>query len=465
MHDSTERKATQMKRITKVQFAAVGVSGLLLAGCSSTEEPAAPSTTPGGGNVAAGCEDYATYGTFQGDAVELYGSIVGVEAEQLQQSVAKFSECTGIDVTYNGTDQFETEINIRVDGGNAPDLAIIPQPGLLQKVVGTGAVVAAPASVEANVDKFWSVDWKNYGTVGSTFYAAPLMASVKGWIWYSPTEFAANGYEVPTTWQGMLDLTAQMAANGGTGPNYKPWAIGFESGTATGWAGTDWIEDILLRQQGPEAYDRWVAGDLDFTSPEVKQAFEEFGKIALNPDYVNGGFGDPASIVTTSFQEAGLSILEGSASLHHQASFYEAQWPEGTNVAPDGDVWAFLTPPINEGDPVSVTGGGEFVAAFNDNPATVALQTFMSSDTWANERVSLGGVISANKGLDPNNASSPIGKASIEILQGADTVFRFDGSDLMPSAVGASQFWTSMNDYVSGTSLDTVLSDIENSWP
>lgn len=133
-------------------------------------------------------------------------------------------------------------------------------------------------------------------------------------------------------------------------------------------------------------------------------------------------------------------------------------------VAEDGDVWAFLTPSINEGDGAAVTGGGEFVAAFNDNPATAALQAYLSSDTWANERVSIGGVISANTGLDPANAGSEIGRASIEILQGEDTIFRFDASDLMPAQVGASSFWTGMNDYVSGTSLDTVLSNIENSW-
>lgn len=457
-----------MKRIMKVQLATVAVSGLLLAGCSSSDEPEATTSdtmTSDGGSMAAGCEAYEVYGMYEGEAVELYGTISGVEAEQLQASVDKFAECTGIEVTYNGSDEFETEINIRVDGGNPPDLAIIPQPGLLQRVVGTGAVVPAPESVEANVDQFWSADWKNYGTVGETFYAAPLMASVKGWIWYSPSEFAEKGYEVPTTWQGLMDLTADMAATGGSGPNYKPWCIGFESGTATGWPGTDWIEDIVLRQQGPEAYDAWVAGDLDFTSPEITAAFEAFGDIALNTDYVNGGLGGPASIVDTSFQEAGLQILENSCSLHHQASFYEAQWPEGTNVAPDGDVWAFLTPKINESDGDAVTGGGEFVAAFNDRAATEALQTFMASDTWANERVSLGGVISANKGLDPTNASSPIGQASIEILQGEDTVFRFDASDLMPAEVGASAFWTSMNDYVSGKPLDTVLTDIENAWP
>ena len=464
-----------MKRRIIAPVALIAASGLILAGCGHGDgdgddpEPTDTATTdtamPGGDDMPEGCEDYAAYGTHEGAAVELYGTISGVEAEQIQQSVGQFEECTGIDVTYNGSDEFETEINIRVEGGNAPDLAIIPQPGLLQRVVGTGAVVAAPASVEANVDEFWSEDWKNYGTVGETFYAAPLMASVKGWVWYSPTEFADNGYEVPTTWDEMMELTATMAENGGEGENYKPWCIGFESGTATGWSGTDWIEDLVLRQHGPEAYDAWVAGDLEFSSDEITESFEAFGEIALNEDYVNGGLGGSASIVDTAFQEAGLEILNDSCSLHHQASFYEAQWPEGTTVAEDGDIWAFLTPNVNADDPAAVTGGGEFVAAFNEEPATEALQAFLSSDTWANERVSLGGVISANTGLDPANASSPIGQASIEILQGADTIFRFDASDLMPAQVGASSFWTGMNDYVSGTPLESVQTDIDNSWP
>ncbi|MFW2512467.1 ABC transporter substrate-binding protein [Demequina sp. SO4-13] len=462
-----------MRRRIIGPIAVIAAAGLVLTGCASDgdEEPADDGTmtatgdTDNGGDVAAGCEDYADYGTHEGSEVELYGTISGVEADQLVESITTFEDCTGIDVTYNGSDEFETEINIRVEGGNAPDLAIVPQPGLLQRVVGTGAVVAAPEAVEANVDEFWSEDWKNYGTVGTTFYAAPLMASVKGWVWYSPSEFEEKGYEVPTTWDELMTLTETMAETGGEGDNYKPWCIGFESGTATGWPGTDWIEDLVLRQHGPEAYDAWVAGDLDFTSPEITESFEAFGDIALNEDYVNGGLGGPSSIVDTAFQEAGLEILENSCSLHHQASFYEAQWPEGTNVAEDGDIWAFLTPNINADDPDAVTGGGEFVAAFNEEEATQALQAFLSSDTWANERVSIGGVISANTGLDPANASSPIGQASIEILQGEDTIFRFDASDLMPAEVGSSAFWTSINDYVSGTPLDTVLSDIDSAWP
>ncbi len=453
------------KRRFIAPIAATAIAGLALAGCSSSEDPESSDSATGGGEMMEGCEDYADYGTFDGGEVEVYTTITGVELGQLEETFTDFSSCTGITVNVVSSDEFETEINIRVDGGNPPDLAIIPQPGLLQTLVGTGTVVAAPESVEANVDEFWSADWKQYGTVGQTFYAAPLMASVKGWVWYSPSEFADNGYEIPTTWDEMMTLTETMAGNGGSGDNYKPWCIGFESGTATGWAGTDWVEDIVLRESGADAYDEWVAGDLDFASDEIKSAFEKFGAIALNTDYINGGLGGTQSIVDTSFQEAGLQILEGSCSLHHQASFYEAQWPEGTTVAEDGDIWAFLTPPMAEGDPSAVTGGGEFVASFNDSDEVAAVQTYMSSDTWANIRVSLGGVISANKGLDPANASSAIGQQAIEILQSDDTVFRFDGSDLMPSAVGASAFWTEMVNYVQGKNLDTVLADIDAAWP
>ncbi len=457
-----------MKRRIILPMAAIAVSGLLLAGCSSNDTPGTSSSAGGGGTDAmpAGCEAYEAYGMNKGASVEVYSTIQGQEADDLVTSFADFENCTGIDVNYVGTQEFETQINVRVEGGDAPDLAIFPQPGLLSRIVATGKVVAAPKAVEDNVDKFWSESWKQYGTVDGTFYAAPLMASVKGWVWYSPSDFADKGYTVPTTWDEMMTLTSKMADDGKDNAQYRPWCIGFESGDATGWAGTDWIEDIVLRQAGADNYDKWVSGDLKFNSPEIIKAFDTFGDIAKNPAYVNGGFGGPESIVSTSFNDGGLPILEGNCSMHHQASFYEAQWPEGTNVAEDGDVWAFLTPKMNASDPDAVTGGGEFVAAFNSDDATAAVQAYMSSDTWANNRISLGGVISANKGLDANNASSAIGKASIEILQGQDTIFRFDASDLMPGAVGAASFWTGISDWVvSAKDTQQTVEYIDSTWP
>ncbi|WP_062527231.1 ABC transporter substrate-binding protein [Demequina rhizosphaerae] len=454
-----------MNRRFILPVAALAVGGLVLAGCSGGDDDGSSGGSSDGA-MAEGCEAYADYGMHDGETVQVYSTIQEQEADDLVTSFAQFEECTGITVDYVGTQEFETQINVRVEAGDPPNLAIIPQPGLLQRLVEAGAVMEAPEAVAANVDEFWSESWKEYGTFDDTFYAAPLMASVKGWVWYSPTDFADNGYEVPATWDEMMALTDEMAARSADNPQYRPWCIGFESGDATGWPGTDWIEDIVLRQSGAEVYDQWVAGEVQFSSDEIKEAFDTFGEIALNSDYVNGGFGGPESIISTSFNDGGLPILDGNCSMHHQASFYEAQWPEGTTVAEDGDVWAFLTPPMAEGDPAGVTGGGEFVAAFDSDPATVALQTFMSSDTWANERVSLGGVISANTGLDPANASSPIGQAAIEILQDPETVFKFDASDLMPAAVGAASFWTGITDWVNGTrSTDDVTSFIDSTWP
>ena len=434
-------------------LAAVSIAGLALAGCSGD----------GGSTSDADCAPYETYGTDFSDSVEVYATIVDIEADQLVESWADFENCTGITIDYVGTQEAETQINVRTAAGDSPDLMIIPQPGLLNRLIDEGYVVAAPQAVEDNVDEFWTEDWKGYGTVDDTFYAAPLMASVKGWVWYSPSEFADKGVEVPETWDDMMSLTETLAED--STQTYKPWCVGFGSGDATGWPGTDWIEDAVLRSAGADVYDQWVTGEVPFSSPEVTEAFDMVGDIIKNPDYVNGGYGGVESITTTTFNDGGLPILDGNCSLHHQASFYEAQWPEGTTVAPDGDVWAFITPKVNADDPDSVTGAGEFVGAFNDDEATQAVQAYLSTDLWANNRVSLGGVISANKGLDPDNAGSELGRASIEILQGEDTLFRFDGSDLMPAAVGVSSFWTGMVDWVSGASTDEVTSQIDSTFP
>ncbi|UFS57950.1 ABC transporter substrate-binding protein [Subtercola endophyticus] len=448
-------RITRAKRVI-IPLAGVAAVALALTGC--TGDAPASST----GTSAAGCEDYADYGTFTGSpTVNIYGTIVDVEADQLNQSWADFEKCTGITIKYEGSQEFETQINVRAQGGNPPDLAIFPQPGLLAKMVDGGYIKAPAKSVEDNVDKNWSADWKKYGTVDGTFYAAPLMASVKGYIWYSPAFFKDNGYTIPTTLDELTSLTAKIAADG----KVKPWCAGFSSGEASGWPGTDWIEDTVLRQSGTQVYDDWTTNKVKFTDPQITKAFDYVGSILKNPAYVNGGFGDVTSINSTTFQDAGLPILQDQCAMMHQASFYEAQWPEGTTVSPDGDVYGFLMPPAKAGDPQAVTGGGEMVGAFKTSDEITAVQTYLSSALWANNRVSIGGVISANKGLDPNNAKSPLAVDSIKILQDPNTTFRFDASDLMPAAVGSNSFWKGIVNWINGDDTQTVTTFIQSTWP
>ena len=442
---------SQHKRRFAAVIAAVGIGGLALAGCTGDT---------GGGGADADCGPYEQYGTFDGAEVTIGGTILDLEADRLVESWADFEQCTGISVEYQGSSEFEAQIAVLAEGGNAPDIGIVPQPGLLQRLAAGGWLIPASQAVEDNVDEFWSADWKVYGTADDTFYAAPLMASVKGYIWYSPSEFEEKGYEIPTTLDELTELSETIAAEG----EHKPWCVGLESGDATGWPGTDWVEDFVLRQAGPEFYDQWVTHEVPFNSPEVAEAFDAVGDYLKNPDMVNGGIGDVSTQISEAFQTGGLPILDGECSLHHQASFYETFWnPDGgdaNTVAPDGTVFAFLLPPVEADGPQQVTGGGEFPVAFRDAEEVEAFRAYLSSDTWANNRVSLGGVISANKGLDPEVASSELLKQSIEILQSEDTTFRFDGSDLMPGAVGADSFWKGIVAWVGGASTaDTARRD------
>src|SRR4051812_34589910 len=451
-------------RRTVSALAVVAMAGLVLAGCGGggDGDKKASGKSPGEGK--AECAQLTKYGDLTGKKVHVYTSIVTPEDQAQKDSYKLFTTCTGANVEYEGSKEFEAQLVVRVKSGNAPDIAYVPQPGLLATLVkDTGKVVEAPDGVAANVDKWFDPAWKGYGSVDGKFYAAPLGANVKSFVWYSPKTFAAKGWTVPQTWDDMMTLSDTIAATG-----IKPWCAGIGSGDATGWPLTDWLEDVMLRDAGPDTYDKWVNHDIPFNDPAVASALDRVGKILKDPKYVNGGLGDVKSIATTTFQDGGLPILKGKCALHRQASFYAANFPEGTDVSENGDIFAFYLPVTNQDNGKPVLGGGEFVTAFNKRPEVQAFQTYLSTDTWANEKAKAtpgGGWVSANKGLDPNNLVSPIDKLSAETLQDPNAVFRFDGSDQMPGAVGAGSFWKEMTAWITGESTKAALDKIEASWP
>jgi alpha-glucoside transport system substrate-binding protein len=445
-------------------MAAAGASSaaLILTGCSSSSETA---TTDGGSSAAADdkCAAYTQYGDLSGKTISVYTSIVAPEDQPHIDSYIPFEECTGADVVYEGSKEFEAQLKVRAEAGNPPDIAYIPQPGLLATLVADGYVKPAPEAVSANVDEYWGADWKAYGTVDGTFYAAPLGANVKSFVWYSPAMFADNGWEIPTTWAEMKTLSDTIAASGVVD---KPWCAGIGSGDATGWPATDWMEDVMLRVNGPEVYDQWTTHEIPFNDPKVVAVLDEVGSILKNDAYVNGGLGDVKTIASTAFQEGGIPILSSACAMHRQASFYGSNFAEaGATIAEDGDVWAFYLPSV-DGTSKPTLGGGEFVGAFTDRPEVQAFQAYLASAEWANNKadVSPAGWVTANKGADPNKFEG-IDKLSVEILQDPATQFRFDASDLMPAAVGAGTFWTGMTDWITGKSTQDTLDFIEDSWP
>lgn len=457
------------RRRTVAALASLAVLGLSACGGgsgsgSTTSAAGGPSTAAAGG---ADCDALKAFGDIKGKSVSVYTSIVAPEDKAHKDSYKAFTDCTGATIKYEGSKEFEAQLPIRVAGGNAPDIAYIPQPGLLATLVKTGKAKPAPAETAKNVDDMFGADWKGYGTVNGQFYAAPLGANVKSFVWYSPKDFKDGNYQVPKTWDELMTLTKKIADDNKANADVKPWCIGIASGEATGWPATDWLEDVLLRTAGPDVYDQWVKHTIPFNAPPILDALSKVGAIWKNPAYVNGGFGDIKTIASTTFQDGGQPILDKGCYMHRQAGFYAANWPKGTKIGEDGDVFAFYLPPVDEAKGKPVLGGGEFVLAFADRPEVKAFQTYLSSALWANEKAKAtpdGGWVSANKKLDVNNLTSPIDKLSAQILQDPKAVFRFDGSDQMPSAVGAGTFWKGMTNWVLGKDDKATLDYVEASW-
>ncbi|HXR70572.1 MAG TPA: ABC transporter substrate-binding protein [Actinocrinis sp.] len=451
-HD--DRKRSRSKR--RVLLTAAASASLLAAACSSGSKGAQAVPT-----LTGDCAQFQAYAGHSGTTVTMFASIISPESDSLQKSWAKFSQCTGIKISYEGSNDFESQLAVRVSGGNAPDIAVIPQPGLLAQMVKTHKVAKPPATTVSNENN-WGAIWKQYATVNGTFYAAPMSANMKSLVWYSPKAFSAAGYQVPTTWDQLMSLSAKIAASG----KGKPWCGGISSGTATGWPATDWLEEVVLGKDGGQVYDDWVSHKVKFSDPPIQSAMQTVAGWMQNPAWVNGGFGDVKTIATTTFQDAGKPILKGQCWMLQQASFYEAQWPTGTKVAPDGDVFAFYLPAAGNTQ-TPVEGGGEFVTAFSSRPEVQAVQNYLSTPDWADSRIKVApGWVSANEKVDKSLYTDPIDQLSAKYLTDPNATFRFDASDLMPAAVGAGQEWKSFTAWFGqGQSTTQVASDIDAAWP
>ncbi|MEM6450677.1 MAG: ABC transporter substrate-binding protein [Cyanobacteria bacterium P01_D01_bin.105] len=391
------------------------------------------------------------------NTVTILGVIVGDQQEKLEQALAPFEEETGIDVVYEGTDAFATLLPVRVESGDAPDLAMFPQPGLMADFAKEGNLIPLTSFIEpATLQAAYPDTWLTLGQVEGEPYAIWYRASVKSLVWYSPAAFEAGSYEIPTTWEALMALSDQIVADGAT-----PWCIGLESGDATGWPGTDWIEDIMLRTAGPDIYDQWITHELAFNAPEVVNAFDEFGKVLQNPEYVSGG---AVGALSTPFGDSpqGLFNDPPSCYLHRQANFIQTFL--GEEQAPGTDYDVFALPPIDEsiGNPILVAG--DAFAMFNDTPEARALMAYLATPTPHEIWAGLGGFISPHKAVPPSAYPDPVSQKIAQILADAEAI-RFDASDMMPGSVGTGTFWSGVVDFAVGESSESVTESIEASWP
>lgn len=456
-------------------LALLAAFGLVAAACGSdddSDDSGDDSSEESGGGGGTAEERSASF--------TLFGAPTGVEGDALQGFVDVYNESTGADVTFTGSDSFEEQLRIRVDGGDPPAVAFTPQPGSICTFADEGALVSLEdmgfdiAEMEANHSKFWM----DLGVCADgNHYGIPWFPNFKSIVFYHKPTFEANGYEIPETYEEMVALSEQAVSDGLT-----PWCFGFESDAATGWPGTDWIEDIMVRQSGADVYSQWYKHEIPFNDPAVVSAFDTFGEIFFGEGFVLGGaenvagvnFNDSPGPLFTDPEPGCLMLKQGSfiQNVFSQAAEYE----EGE----EEEIGVFSFPTIDGN--VGAMGGGDTLIVFDGSEENVAvLQDWITPDWQCTLASASGGGVApfgghgvegverlpGHKDVDVNcyeTESAQAFAASVTEALGANT-FVFDASDLMDPAVGQGTFWTAMVDWSRGDSSQDVTEAVEGSWP
>ena len=422
-------------------------AGLVFAACTGGASPspsaatAPPAETPGATTPAPSAQ--------LGGKVTVIGTWGGSEQESFLAMVKPFEDQTGIKVEYTGTRDLNAVLTTGVASGILPDLAGLPGPGQMVQHARAGALKPLDDVLDISTYRAQTAPaLVDLGTVDGKVIGVFIKAAVKGLIWYNPKVYTSGQ---PTSWD---DLEAKAAAAAqAIGGNARPWCVGLESGAASGWPGTDWIEDFVLRQAGPDVYDKWVAGQQKWASPEIKSAFEAFGKV------ISESYGGPKTVLATNFGDGGNPLFKSPPGcvFHHQASFITDFFQKQGGAKP-GDYDFFPFPDINPQFSGAVEGAGDLFGMFNDTPQARALMKYLVTADAQAIWVGRGGALSANKNV--TNYPDEISKRSAEILANAK-IFRFDASDLMPQAMNDA-FWKAVLDYTQNASkLDSILSNLD----
>jgi alpha-glucoside transport system substrate-binding protein len=406
----------------------------------------------------------AAHGDLKGQSLSVFGPWRGDDEILFKTVLAYFNAATGANAQYSSSENYEQQIVIDTQAGSAPNIAILPQPGLLQDLASKGFLAPLKSDTSDWVKTNYGAgdSWVKLGTYKGkdgkdAFFAFPYKADLKSLVWYVPENFEEAGYKVPKTMEDLFKLSDQIVKDGGT-----PWCIGLGSGGATGWPATDWVEDLMLRMNTGDTYDKWVSNEMKFNDPKVVSVIEEFGKFAKNEKYVSGGV---AAVASTDFRDSpkGLFGIPPKCYLHHQASFIPTFFPEGTKLGTDADFFYMPTYASKPELGTPVLGAGTLVTITKDSPAAQAFIEFLKTPIAHEVWMAQSGFLTPYKGVNIETYANDALKKQGEILSTA-TTFRFDGSDLMPGKIGAGAFWTGMVDFVGGKTGEQVGTEIQKAW-
>ncbi len=458
-------------RKTAVIGAALATTALTLSSIGvAAQTPGVPEVPTGYTEL-----DQALAGEFAGTTVTMQTQWTAGQGDEFAANIQPFLDATGIKVNHAEvpSGQHETLVNLSLQGGQASDILQLAQPAVINQYGEDGLIVELSTIMDLEKLASEQPALNSFQTENGT-WAIPYKFDVKSTVWYPIKAFEAAGYEVPTTWDELIALSDRIVADGS-----NPWCLAIEDGPGTGWLATDWVEDILLRTAGIDAYKAWYLHELPFDSPEIREALDYVAQIFFTDGYVWGGTG---AIVGTNLRQAmdpmwgaTLDSLEAPECwMHKQATWYGPSFfPDEKATGEDSefiigeDLGLFYFPVIKEelGAPVLSAGDGLMVSA--DRPEVRAFAQWLASPEGMEVWVRSGKAISPNSGTPAEWVEGNYKGETAATMIGGASALGFDASDLMPGPVGAGSFWTGMVDWIGadGTNTDEVLAAIDASWP
>ncbi len=431
-------RTNQRRRNTVMALAAAVALSVTAAGC--------------GGGSSSGSDD---------KTVTIMASMDQPVIDGLKKATDAKAKKAGITVKWQRVDNINQLIMQKIQANDTPDIAFIPQPGVVGDIVKRGKGYPLDDVLDMNTLKQSMLPGTlETGTFNGKLYGLLGSANVKSLVFYNKQAWDKAGYQAPQTLDELNQLTDKIKSDGGT-----PWCMGIESDTATGWPATDWFEDLVMRYGGPDTYNKWVKHEVPFDSPAVKEAGAEFEKLMFTDGNVLGG---RKAIASTNFGTAGNPMFDPAGPkcwMYKQGSFITGFFPKSVQSDLDANVGVFGLPPAQAGGENPVLGGGDLAVMLDDSDSTKEAMKMLAEPDIGNEAAGMSSFISPHKDFDvskyPNNLTRDVANVAYK-----STAFLFDGSDQMPGEVGAGSFWKEMTAWVSGQEdLDTALKNIDQSWP
>ena len=380
-----------------------------------------------------------------GQKLEVAAVWTGPEQENFTKVLDEFEKRTGAEVSFVPTgNDTSTFLGTKIQGGKPPNVAFLPQVGVLHQFADKGWIKPLGAEAQAQLDKNFSAGWKDLGAYQGKQYGVYAKAANKSLVWYNTAAFEAAGItEEPKTWDDFVQ-TAQTLSDAG-------WPA-VSVGGADGWTLTDWFENIYLSQAGPEKYDQLAAHEIKWTDPTVKEALTALAELWGKDELLAGG---SKGALQTEFPKSVTQTFNGDtpAAMVFEGDFVAANINADTKAKIGTDAKVFPFPAV--GDESPVVSAGDVAVALKDDKASQALLAFLASTDAAEIWAAQGGFVSPNKEMDRKTYQDDVTRDIAEAVLAAGDDFRFDMSDQAPAAFGGTQGqgeWKGLQDFLKNPS-------------